>query len=459
MLPRRRLNAARPRASLRPEWRVGIGMLLFAGVFFSGFFDTLIIQVLGKQEVDREVRMIVAAVITVFLTLMTLCAVSSRPAREYRLRERPFFEWPLKAMIAFTPIWLVAGIINQWPITYVLGDVFLISVLPIAYFALVRHPLLHPKRVFNWIYGIMIFMALLSSVLVIYHNVLEGYRHKMSVDAAVIPTLYIMLKGSPTWAEVLLVPLFIISAVLTSKRSTWGAMVIVMAMALVLRPGVKRWFRVVMIAAVIGGVYLVVADEKPEWIDHTQTLLTNRLEETRYDLTNERGDLGKSSGGRMGEIFGVYDTYMMRDSPIDWVTGLGLGAIVHARGGRTRHHVHSTPAAFLARTGVIGLTLWLIFIFSVLAFILSHVRRARSEWLRVQAYFALAVWVSGMVFSIKSQAYWGSAGGGLQLAYIYHIVRMIKAESPAPVRTAIGRVRAPRARQELPPRVPAAPTT
>ncbi|MCC7392154.1 hypothetical protein IT571_07325 [Candidatus Sumerlaeota bacterium] len=415
--------------------------MLFAGVFVSGFFDTLIIQVLGKQEVDREVRMIIASVITIFLTMMTLATISSRPPRDYRQRERPFFEWPLKAIVAFTPMWFVAGIINEWPITYILGDVFLIIVMPLTYFILTRHPLHDPKRIFNWIYGIMIFMAVLSSALVVKHNLIDGYQHKMSVDAAVVPTLYIMLKSSPTWGEVLLIPFFILSAALTSKRSTWGAMIIALAMALVLRPGVKRWARVAFIGVAVGGIILIVADTRPEWIDHTQSLMANRLQETREDFTSERGDLGSASGGRMGEVFGVYDTYEMRENPVDWVTGLGLGAIVHARGGRTRHHVHSTPAAFLARTGVVGLALWVLFVLSVLVYLARHVKRVRTEWLRVQLYFAIAIWISGMVFSLKSQAFWGSVGGGFQLAYIYHVMRMIQLESPAPVRCAVRRRR------------------
>ncbi|MEO8377643.1 MAG: hypothetical protein ABI579_08220 [Candidatus Sumerlaeota bacterium] len=424
---------------LRPEWRIGIGLLLFAGVFVSGFFDTLIIQVLGKHEVDRDVRVMIAAIITVFLTMMTLATISSRPAHAYRKRPRPFYEWVLKAILVFTPVWLAAGVINQWPITYVLGDAFLITVFPLTYFILVRHPLEDVKRVFNWIYGIMIFMAILSSALVIQHNLIEGYQHKMSVDAAVVPTLYIMLKGSPTWTEVLLIPFFVISAALTSKRSTWGAMIIAIFASLMLRPGVKRSARFIFILAIVAGICLIVIDQKPDWAEHTQMLLTNRMEETRQDLTSDRGDLASGSGGRMGEVFGVYDTYEMRQSPIDWATGLGLGAIVHARGGRTRHHVHSTPAAFLARTGILGLCLWVVFVFAVFVFLYKHLKRVRGEWLRAQLYFSLALWISGAIFSLKSQAFWGSVGGGFQLAYMYHLMRMIEAESPAPARVAVRR--------------------
>jgi hypothetical protein len=431
-----------------PEWKVAIAMLCFAGLFASGFFDTLYIQVLGKQEVDRAIRIAVAVIIALFLLVMGLAAYSRGVPREYRRRQRPFFEWPMKFLLYLTPLWLAVGIVNGWEITYVAGDLFLILVMPATYFILVRRPLHDPKQVFNWLYGMMLLMAILSSALVFYHNLISGYKHKMSVDAAVLPTLYIMLKSSPSVIELLMVPFFLIAAVLTTKRGTWAALIVMISFALLARPGVKRPLRIALILLMIGGIYFVVEDERPDWILHTQTLVGARIKETQEDLGGEKGDLSSSSGGRMGEIFGVYDTIVERRSPLDWVTGLGLGAVVQARGGRLRHHVHSTPATFLARTGIIGLTLWLISTFAVLFFLVRYWRRCQKEWFRVQLLFWMGLWMSGMILSIKAQAYWGSAIGGLQVAYIYHLCRASEAAGgPAKTKRTVIRRRPPLSRR------------
>lgn len=406
------------------EWLIGIGLLIFACIFISGFFDTLIIQVLRKREVDRDVRVMIAAVVSIFIFLMAAVAYTAKVPREYRKRKRPAYEWPLIAMVFLTPAWCAAGIINRWPLTYIAGDVFLLSVFPITYFTLVRRPMDNPRAVFRWLYGMMLFMAILSTVLVLYHNMIMGYKHKMSVDAALPPTFYVMLQSHPAWWELALIPMFIIAAVLTSKRSTWAGLALVFCLAILMRPGIRRGFRMFFVFVAIAALTLIIKDERPEWIDHTKNLLVTRWEETQQDISSEKGDLSATAGGRMSEVYGVYDTYMERRSPVDWMTGLGLGAVVKARGGRTRHHIHSTPATFLARTGIVGLALWVIFATLVFLHLLRHARRNLDEWNRVQVCFWLGIWISGMIFSLKSQAFWGSTVGGMQLAYMYHLCRL-----------------------------------
>ena len=412
------------RKRLPLEWRIGLLLMLAASFFMSGFFDSLVIQVMGERQVSREIRIAVAVGLAGLLGMMALVSFFATVPRDYAARERPAFEWPLKIFLLLTPFWAVAGFINQWPVTYVMGDVFLLSLLPLTYFTLTRRPLTRPRYVFAWIYGLMLLLAIVSSCFVFWHNLVGMQKDKMSVDAALVPIFYTMLKASPTLFELALLPIFVLAAIITTKRSTWAGIIVFVAMALMLRPGMKRSLRLLLVVGAMGGIVIVVQDQKPEWIEHASGLLSYRWEETQEDFSSESGDLGSAAGGRMGEVFGVIDTIQERRNPIDWVTGLGLGAIVQARGGRERHHIHSTPATFLARTGLVGLVLWLSFAFLVLMYIIKYARRQHPEWYRVQLYLWLGLWVSMLIFSLKSQAFWGSAVGGIQLAFIYHVCRM-----------------------------------
>lgn len=138
-------------------------------------------------------------------------------------------------------------------------------------------------------------------------------------------------------------------------------------------------------------------------------------------------DLAPEAGGRAGEVYGVFDTITARQNPLDWATGLGLGAIVQARGGRERHHVHSTPAAFLARTGLIGVFLWLSFSLIVWWQLLVYLLRTKDVWLRTQFGFWLGIWSIGLVFSLKSLAFWGAVPAAIQVAYFLHLFRVADA--------------------------------
>src|SRR5690606_3439281 len=105
------------------------------------------------------------------------------------------------------------------------------------------------------------------------------------------------------------------------------------------------------------------------------------------------------------------------------VPGLGLGAIVTARGGRTRHHIHSTWGAFFARTGLVGTLMWTWFAFGVLYYLAKRLRNGQPEWYRLQLTFWIGLQITALIFSIKSQAFWGSGIGAVQLAYMYHLGR------------------------------------
>lgn len=406
------------------EWRIGISLLITASILSSGLFDTVMIQVLGFREVDRQIRIMVALVLAAHLGLMLLTSIFQPVPNEYKRRQRPAFEIPLKGFLLLLPVWALAGIINRWPITYVLGDIFLLAIMPLTYFALTRRPMDRPRQFFKWLYALMLVLAVASCWIVIQHNIIDGNRHKMSVDAVVPPTFYIMLKTFPHPAEILLIPFFIICALLTSKRSTWASLALFICLALVLRPGIRRSVRLLLATAAIALTVLILMDTHPQWVQQGVSLVSYRWEETKEDLTSDRGEFGKSSGGRMSEALGVVDTIRDRRNPVDWVTGLGLGAMVQARGGRLRHHVHSTPMAFLARTGVPGLLMWSAFMFLVLHFLWRSLHPRMTEWYRVQVLFWIGIWMTTMLFSLKSQMFWGSAAGGITLAYSYHVCRL-----------------------------------
>lgn len=415
------------------EWKIGISLLITASILSSGLFDTVMIQVIGMREVDRQIRIMVALVLAAHLGLMMLTSFFQTVPSDYRRRPRPAFEIPLKLILMFLPVWAVAGLINRWPLTYVIGDIFLLAIMPLTYFALTRRPMNNPRQFFKFLYALMLILAVASCWLVIQHNIIDGNRHKMSVDAVVPPTFYIMLKSMPHPAELILIPIFIVCALLTSKRSTWASLALFICLALVLRPGLRRSFRLLLAGGVIALAGLILMDTHPQWVQHGVSLVSYRWEETKEDLTSERGEFGSMSGGRMSEALGVIDTIRSRRNPVDWVTGLGLGAMVQARGGRLRHHIHSTPMAFLARTGVPGLILWVLFMVLVFHFLWRSVRPGMPEWYRVQVLFWIGIWMTTMLFSLKSQMFWGSAAGGITLAYSYHVCRLgsAPAEKPA----------------------------
>jgi hypothetical protein len=400
-------------------------LLIVAAAFLTtGIVDTFVIQVMGRQEVDRSFRIAVAGLLAGLVVLSAVAAWSRPvPAWYAALPPMPWRRW-LVAIVVLAPLWLIVGFVNQWPPTYLVGDLFLVTILPLTYLALTRAPLEEPWLVFRWLYGSIYALAIVSTLLVVYHNVWQGSRDKMSLDAVVLPIFYTVLRDAPGWLELAMLPVFVLSALLTTKRSTWAGIIIVTVLALLLRPGLRRPVRLAGVAAGAALLVWVAAVHQPELVEHSRTSIERRWAETLVDLSGTGdSDLSPEQGGRAGEVFGVYDTIVARNNPVDWAWGLGLGAIIQARGGRERHHVHSTPAAFLARTGVIGLGLWLAFSFAVLATLYRHFRRSTlPPWYRTQFAFWLGVWAMGLFFSLKSQAFWGSVAGGVQLAYIHHLV-------------------------------------
>ncbi|MCC5877632.1 MAG: hypothetical protein JJU11_15540 [Candidatus Sumerlaeia bacterium] len=407
------------------EWKLAIVMMLSAALLMSGLFDSFWIQVMGQPEVPRELRKVIAGFFTLLLVIAGASAWTHRVPAWWRPRSKAPWDWALKAILWAAPAWFIIGVVNSWPMTYVLGDLFLLTILPITYFTMTRRPLANPKVVFGWLYGLMILTALLSVGLIVYHNILVGARDKMSIDSALGPIFYIMLKNRASPWEILLLPILVIASLLTTKRSTWAGIIMVFAVAMAMKPGIRRSFRIAL--TVLGGVILVyiAMQYRPELVEHSHISIERRWAETVHDLSGREGsDLAPGGGGRAGEVFGVFDTINARQNPVDWVAGLGLGAIVQARGGRERHHVHSTPAAFLARTGSVGLVLWSAFSLIVWWQLLRYTLNTREKWLRTQFAFWLGIWSMGLVFSAKSLAFWGSVPAAIQVAYFLHLMRI-----------------------------------
>lgn len=412
-------------SSLPWEWRWAIIIMLSAALLMSGFFDSLWIQVMRQGEVPRNIRIAIAIFFTVLLVFAAATAWTSRVPDWWKARSRAPWDWPLIGILLLAPVTFIVGFVNRWPATYLIGDLFLLTIMPITYFTMKRRPLSNPRLIFAWLYGLMIFSALISAGLVVYHNIVEGARDKMSLDAALAPIFYIMLKSKASPWEMILLPILIIASLMTTKRSTWAGIVMVFVIAMAMRPGIKRSIRLVLIA--IGCVLLiwVAMEYRPDLVEHSQVSIERRWSETVHDLSGEAGsDLNPASGGRGGEVFGVFDTISARQNPLDWVTGLGLGAIVQARGGRERHHIHSTPAAFLARTGLVGLFFWASFSAIVWVSLLRYTFRTKEPWLRTQFAFWLGIWTLGLVFSVKSLAFWGSFPAAIQVAYFLHLMRV-----------------------------------
>lgn len=410
------------------EWKLAIVMMLSAALLMSGLFDSFWIQVLDKREVPRELRKVIAGFFTLLLVIAGATAWTTRVPDWWRLRSKAPWDWALKAILWLAPAWFVIGLVNEWPMTYVLGDLFLLTILPITYFTMTRRPLANPKMVFGWLYGLMILTALLSVGLIFYHNILVGARDKMSIDSALGPIFYIMLKQRASPWEILLLPILVIASLLTTKRSTWAGIIMVFAVAMAMKPGIRRSMRITL--TIIGCIILIyiAMQYRPELVEHSHISIERRWAETLQDFSGEEGsDLAPAGGGRVGEVFGVFDTIGARQNPVDWVSGLGLGAIIQARGGRERHHVHSTPAAFLARTGSVGVFLWAAFSLLVWWHLLRYTLNTREKWLRTQFAFWLGIWSMGLVFSAKSLAFWGSVPAAIQVAYFLHLMRIADA--------------------------------
>lgn len=410
------------------EWKFAILMMISGALLMSGLFDTFWIQVMRWGEVPREVRAGIAVLFTLLLAGAAAFAWYIRPPAWWRRARRAPWDWTLKGFLILAPVFFIVGAVNRWPLTYLIGDLFLLTIFPLTYFTMVRRPLPDPRRVFSWIYGLMILVALVSAVLVVYHNLLSRAHDKMSLDAALGPIFYILLKNRPGPLELLLLPLLILASLLTTKRSTWAGILMVALLAFAFRPGVGRPLRLLFAGLSAAIIVHLFAAYQPDLVAHSFLSVERRWEETMEDLSRRPGsDLAPDAGGRAGEVYGVFDTIRTRQNPLDWATGLGLGAIVQARGGRERHHVHSTPAAFLVRTGVAGVFLWLSFSLIVWWQLAVYLLRTKDRWLRTQFAFWLGIWSIGLVFSLKSLAFWGAVPAAIQVAYFLHLFRVADA--------------------------------
>lgn len=415
--PQHRLPASR----MPLEWKLAIGMLVVSTLLKSGFADTVRVQLLrlGSQRVIFVVIGVILGVgwyATAFVGFLGGAThIASR-----RLPEIRAAEWSLKGILAIAPFGAAVGLVYGWPLTYVSGDLFLLTLLPITYFALVRRSVSNVRAVFRWLYIVALIFASLALLLTVKKNVIEGARLKLSFGGFMFPLLYILLKERAHLVELLLVPAFVIGAVLTTKRGVWAAVLIAVVYSAVAKPWFRGLWRVLLAIALAGCVILLVKAERPAYYESASYALSARWEETMVDVSIARGgDLDPTAGGRAAELAGVVRMIAAEGSLGNVLLGFGLGTIIKAPGGRTRHHIHSTPGAFLARTGLIGTLLWLTFSVSILLYLLRQLRRADNGWYRTQWLLWIGLWSFGLLSSLKSQGFWGESG--LLVAYVVHL--------------------------------------
>ncbi|GAK57151.1 hypothetical protein U27_04116 [Candidatus Vecturithrix granuli] len=418
------------------EWKISV-VLLGVIILLFGMVPMLFLQLWGR-ELTRTVFVIMGGISGSLSVLIMFFAVS-RPVRPSVSPGPPLlFEKAITWILLYTPISAIIGLIHEWPLTYIIGDIFLLSILPLIFLALTRHPLNKPEQVFQGIYGILLTLSLFSVFIVFQHNVVEQNYHKLSLNATIPVIFYLLLKSRLNWKDVLFLILFVLGTVLTSKRANWGALIFAIGYAAGMRPGLRIGIKLLLLIAGLWGIILIIQETYPAMYDQGTRLLERRWEETMYDIFEKGGEFDPNARGRAGELAGLLERFRNSPeiSPFDIIFGLGLGAMIRTSVGDLQHQIHATPAVFLARTGVIGLCLWLLFIMSFLSFLFRQIRSATDPWLKTQFLYWFGVFLFGFISSLTAQSFWGGMHEAVFIAYIWQLGR-INASSHRKTKTSL----------------------
>ena len=242
-------------------------------------------------------------------------------------------------------------------------------------------------------------------------TLIKGFRHATTAgiwDATAL-SCWLFLAVAVNWRAMLLcIPMSVLSAVgfvwAGQRAALWGILVEIIIANIVLVFAVRGWLRrtllrVMLGMIVIGGVYFFIGQE-----------LTNKLKQVYNETTKDLTAVESSSKSNDGASLTYEERIAMwKMSIIAWrahpITGVGYGGYskatapiddvkhttfdVHMHG-----HPHSTFVMILTENGLVGLTLFLLWIG---AFFVRAFRVVQLDPIRIGVFGGAVIWFAAAV--------------------------------------------------------------
>ena len=242
-------------------------------------------------------------------------------------------------------------------------------------------------------------------------TLIKGLRHPTTAGIwnATALSCWLFLAVAVNWRAMLLcIPLAVLSAVgfvwAGQRAALWGILVEIIIANIVLVFAVRGWLRrtllrVMLGMIVIGGVYFFIGQE-----------LTNKLKQVYNETTKDLTSVESSSKSNDGASLTYEERIAMwKMSIIAWrahpITGVGYGGYskatapiddvkhttfdVHMHG-----HPHSTFVMILTENGLVGLTLFLLWIG---AFFVRAFRVVQLDPIRIGVFGGAVIWFAAAV--------------------------------------------------------------
>ena len=242
-------------------------------------------------------------------------------------------------------------------------------------------------------------------------SLIKGLRHPTTAGIwnATALSGWLFLAVAVNWRAMLLcIPLAVLSAVgfvwAGQRAALWGILVEIIIANIILLFAVQGWLRrtalrVVLALVVIGGVYFFIGDE-----------LTNKVKQLYKETTKDLINL-ESTATSNGEAGLTYEERiaMWKMSLIAWqahpIIGVGYGGYSKATApiDDVKHptfdihmydHPHSTFVMILTENGLVGLTLFLLWIG---AFFVRAFRVVQLDPIRIGVFGGVVIWLAAAV--------------------------------------------------------------
>lgn len=293
------------------------------------------------------------------------------------LKLRFGYEKALLAILALDVLWLFVGLINQNNLIYTLGDTYRLAVVPLVCFSclLFYRPGLSVNSIAKILFYLLCFLFLVEFGLQLASVIIRQRPIIFSVDSFIVPLTFLLLKNKKRWYEWLFLLACAASALISLKRTNWVILVCIILFWIIIEIILKApWRRLLgqltKLTLVLMAVMAIIMIIWPGlWSNSVADL------KARWYVT---GLQDSSTVARYAETEAALWQMRLEGGPLVWLWGFGNGASwknefypgiwdlqypLQIQADAATHHIHNTFGAFIFRTGLIGLLLYLYFYF------------------------------------------------------------------------------------------------
>lgn len=345
-----------------------------------------------------------------------------------RIFELHKFEKYLFLLLLVDLMAFMIGLIRRNALVFLIGDTYKFAVIPLAYFCTTQTlESGDAKRLFLFIviletvvtlesfsvYAVRLAMGIyertpehtISLLAFIFFMValtsedrLSSRRRNLySVMLVMIGITAILSRARTLWVQVLLCPFILL---LIQKRT-----IVIRSM---FRPAAFALVLLIPFLLLVGAVFHNVASELGLRISETFELLW-ATEQTSTALSGDR---------RIVETKAALGTYLESPNVLNLIVGMGNGAEFYAPSAALgmgskpgyKHHIHNGYVSIFFRMGVVGLTLFLIFTFSMLRSMYVFIKHHDQELVISRAifvYFVATLMELMTIYSFIGDIKWG----------------------------------------------------